>query len=417
MMERAQAAALMKALSGDAPGVFITFELIKKVGDLQAAAFISQAAWLSANATHDGWFFLDQKGDGVATKDGIYKTMGSWQQGLGITEHAQKAIRTLLLKNGWLCERPSVSGMRRGEKSVGNEDKAFLFTQRQGTPPRLHYYVDLPRYLKFLASDGPAKSEKRDSRPDDPANPSNPQQGVDSKDNPENTDLKPEDSAGSQVVDCKDNRENADLKLRNHEFETVDSQIQSKQSRGFVYKTESKVKSGNIITTTTPNPSAVASHAAATPPETESGGGGEIDLLVKEMLEAAYWQQCLIEPPRNLPGWKKSLRERFEAGRYSDDDHDTHKRWKRFQEAQAQAKFLAQEVALAAKAEDKAISESGSVGRGLVGKKLRLPSGSVVVVGQVGVMLGGKVMPLVVLNQMVRSGEATIVEGDEAEAA
>lgn len=149
-----QAAQLVEATDG--PIIAIRPALLKKLSlGLEAAAFVSQAVWLSKNASirdelERGWFFLEQEGDGVDKKDGLYKELGSWESALGLSKKDQENIRRRLLEKGYLYELPSESGKRRGELGKGNIETAFLFTQRRGTPPRLYYRVDLVKYINFL---------------------------------------------------------------------------------------------------------------------------------------------------------------------------------------------------------------------------------------------------------------------------
>lgn len=152
MLSRTQAEKLLEALSGNAPGVFLSFELIRRLGGLDAAAFVSQAAWLSKNASdEDGWFFLEQEGDGVATT-GIYGLLGSWESGLGISKSRQNAIRESMVAKGMLVEMPSETAeKRRGSTPRGNLETAFMFVQRRGTPGRLHYRLSSAKYLDWLA--------------------------------------------------------------------------------------------------------------------------------------------------------------------------------------------------------------------------------------------------------------------------
>lgn len=152
MLSRTQAEKLLEALSGNAPGVFLSFELIRRLGGLDTAAFVSQAAWLSKNASDlDGWFFLEQEGEGVATT-GIYGLLGSWESGLGISKSRQNAIRESMVAKGMLVELPSETAeKRRGSTPRGNVETAFMFVRRRGTPGRLHYRLDSAKYLDWLA--------------------------------------------------------------------------------------------------------------------------------------------------------------------------------------------------------------------------------------------------------------------------
>lgn len=153
-----QAAKLVEVTEG--PAIAIRISLIKQLNlGLAAAAFVSQAAWLSKNASikdeddeEKGWFFLEQEGEGDKKKDGLYKELGSWESALGLSKKEQENIRRRLIEAGHLFEMPTESARRRGESGLGCRETAFLFTQRRGTPPRLFYKVDLVKYIKFLMS-------------------------------------------------------------------------------------------------------------------------------------------------------------------------------------------------------------------------------------------------------------------------
>jgi len=122
------AADLLRA-EGDV--VVIPLALAKKIG-LQAAAFLRQAAYLSAIVeSKDGWFFLEQEGEGDPIEAKIFKRLGSWQACLGIGPDAQVAIRKKLGKDGLGLLEETRKGMVFG---------------------RLLYRVDSQKYLEFLAS-------------------------------------------------------------------------------------------------------------------------------------------------------------------------------------------------------------------------------------------------------------------------
>lgn len=150
-----QAIELIK--STDGPVITVRVALMKKLGlGLSAAAFVSQAVYLSTHAHikrekwEPGWFFLEQTGDGGDKEDGLYKQLGSWQQSLGLSKKDQENIRKKLLEKGLLYEMPSPSRELRGDKGKGNKDTAFLTTRLIGTPPRLYYHVDPAKYVKFI---------------------------------------------------------------------------------------------------------------------------------------------------------------------------------------------------------------------------------------------------------------------------
>lgn len=125
-------ARVILALEG--PRLSIPLGLVRRLdGDLQAAAFLSQAAYLSAlvaNSEKEGWFFLAQTGGPWLPdneKESIFATMGSWEFCLGISPDGQKLVRKKLIVLGVLEER------------------------RAGIPARLHYRVDPAKYFDFLA--------------------------------------------------------------------------------------------------------------------------------------------------------------------------------------------------------------------------------------------------------------------------
>lgn len=155
-----QAAQLVDATDG--PVIAIRPTLIRRLDmGLAVATFVSQAAWLSKNAAmkanseaERGWFFLEQEGNGAQKKEGLYKSLGSWEEALGLSKKEQETIRRKLREEGYLYELPTATAAKRNEQGVGDKEKAFMFTQRRGTPPRLFYRVDLVKYVQFLT--GPA---------------------------------------------------------------------------------------------------------------------------------------------------------------------------------------------------------------------------------------------------------------------
>lgn len=125
-------ARVILALEG--PRLSIPLGLVRLLdGDLQASAFLAQAAYLSAlvdNPEKEGWFFLAQTGGAWLTgneRESIFATMGSWEFCLGLSPDAQKLVRKKLIVLGLLEER------------------------RAGIPARLHYRVDPAKYFDFLA--------------------------------------------------------------------------------------------------------------------------------------------------------------------------------------------------------------------------------------------------------------------------
>lgn len=132
-MTPAEAAGLVAGVDG--PAIIIPMDLVRKLGgDLAAAAFLSKAAFLSSVTFKDGdggWFFLHQIGEPYEPKDPkkkIFAEMGSWENALGISPDAQRAIRRRL------------------------REMALLTEKEMGLPSRLHYCVNLVKYIQFRAS-------------------------------------------------------------------------------------------------------------------------------------------------------------------------------------------------------------------------------------------------------------------------
>lgn len=124
------AANLVAAIEG--PRLSIPLGLVRRLGgDLGTAAFLAQAAYLSAllqsDGGGDGFFFLAQTGDPGEAGDGLFAALGSWEAALGMTPAAQLVARRKLIERGLLEER------------------------KAGIPARLHYRVDSDKYLAFLA--------------------------------------------------------------------------------------------------------------------------------------------------------------------------------------------------------------------------------------------------------------------------
>lgn len=119
--------ALVEAIEG--PRLSIPLTAVRRLGgDLAAAAFLCQAAFLSSLARDkEGWFDLLQVGDPDPTADHIFGQMGSWEAVLGIGQEAQVVIRKKLKAAGLLEEK------------------------KAGVPGRLHYRVQADVYLSFLA--------------------------------------------------------------------------------------------------------------------------------------------------------------------------------------------------------------------------------------------------------------------------
>lgn len=124
----AEASALLRAEQGDV--LVIPVALIRALGgNLSAAVFLRQSAYLSAvTESNDGWFFLEQTGRG-REEGKIFERLGSWEACTGLGPDAQVAARRLLKELGLLEE--SRKGLVHG---------------------KLKYRVQPARYLTFLAS-------------------------------------------------------------------------------------------------------------------------------------------------------------------------------------------------------------------------------------------------------------------------
>lgn len=123
------AADLILASDGDV--LVIPVSLIRALG-LSAAAFLRQAAYLSAIVQKTGgWFFLEQEGPGDPSGKTVFERLGSFQAALGLGPRAQVGIRQQLIALNLLQEKRS--GMVHG---------------------KLQYRVDSQRYLAFLADCG-----------------------------------------------------------------------------------------------------------------------------------------------------------------------------------------------------------------------------------------------------------------------
>ncbi|OIR02758.1 hypothetical protein GALL_152120 [mine drainage metagenome] len=136
---------LVAAIEG--PRLSIPVALVSALGDLRAAAFLQQAAFLSARAREsDGWFFLAQTGEADDSLGStLFARLGSWQAILGISPDTQLAIRRKL-------------------RGLGLLDEAL-----RGVPARLHYRVHPERYLSFLGGDmPPASGEPGNKFPENP---------------------------------------------------------------------------------------------------------------------------------------------------------------------------------------------------------------------------------------------------------
>lgn len=117
---------LIEAIEG--PRLSVPIALVEKLGDIASAAFLAQAAYLTARSKEkDGWFDLPQVGPPSPDSQFLWGKLGSWQSILGIGVDAQNAVRVRL--------------------------KAFnlLEEKRSGIPCKLYYRVRSDVYLAFLA--------------------------------------------------------------------------------------------------------------------------------------------------------------------------------------------------------------------------------------------------------------------------
>lgn len=150
------AGGIVDAIHGD--HLHIPLRLVRKIGNLEMAAFIGLAAFLSSCCKDQGgWFFLEQEKDSCPNSESRFKRVGSWRAALGIGKDAQLGVRKKLEKMGYLEVRPS----RRKKKMLGLADDAdaspasptvFLQEEVRGAPPRLHFRVLVARYLAWLGS-------------------------------------------------------------------------------------------------------------------------------------------------------------------------------------------------------------------------------------------------------------------------
>jgi hypothetical protein len=139
-----QAAATVRGLEG--PRISIPIALIRRLGDLTAAAFLQQAAYLSSIKGGDYWFDLPQLGPGQADLEdsnaSLWAKLGSWEAILGVGQDAQVAAR------------------RRIEAAA----PGLLQTRKRGIPAHLVYRVSPSAYLKFLSDLGLQSPGSPDSR-------------------------------------------------------------------------------------------------------------------------------------------------------------------------------------------------------------------------------------------------------------
>lgn len=134
MKTEKEAATLIQHLDG--MRISIPISLIKRLGDLPAAAFLQQAAYLTSmkieREKDGGWFDLPQIGDGMDDGNHIFERLGSWQSALGLSPDQQLSCRTI----------------------IESRAPGVLQCKRRGIPARLYYKVDLVKYLRFISTSG-----------------------------------------------------------------------------------------------------------------------------------------------------------------------------------------------------------------------------------------------------------------------
>lgn len=130
-------------------GVFLPVKLVQKIGETNAALFLSLASFLSSiSKKKGGWFDLPQTGAGSNNPAaGLFEKLGSFEYCLKLSPVEQLSARA------WLKSKfPGI-----------------LQEKRKGTPPKLHYFIDQAAYLslfdpgeggdKVKPSRNPAKTE------------------------------------------------------------------------------------------------------------------------------------------------------------------------------------------------------------------------------------------------------------------
>ncbi|HJW27190.1 MAG TPA: hypothetical protein VJ576_20025 [Rhodocyclaceae bacterium] len=340
-----KALALIEYLHGQA--ISIPFALIRRVGGVDLAAFVAQAAWLSMHAsqesdaqpgTRTGWFFLEQEGEGVA-KSGLYKEMGSWERLLGISKKRQEALRSTLAHKGWLCELPSVTGQARGQKAKGDLQTAFLFIQRRGTPPRLYYKVDPVKYLGFLMQ--PIDSTKRSQKL--------PFEGG--------------GMARTKKTKCA---------------------IRTSSKNPYVYKIKA-LKRKEINQISPPGQSS----------DSDGMGGASLD----ELFRAALWEAELDGKKRNR-SWKYKVKVRLKNP--DEDDIATWRAWRVEMDRSETTKTLLEKARKPVHSEVPDLS--------LVGREVRAKNGTTYQIAKGGAKIGGKFRHLAVIAKMISDGDLELLD-------
>ncbi|MDO8933516.1 MAG: hypothetical protein Q7U97_14065 [Rhodocyclaceae bacterium] len=131
----------------------IPMAVIRKLDDLEAAAFVGLAVFLSGCCKDgDGWFFFEQEKEAEPDSPSMFRRLGSWRHALGLGKDAQQRARRKLEKLALLESLPSQRQRNLGNGSFVSSQSAFIFEQPRGAPPRLHYRIDRVRYVKWLGS-------------------------------------------------------------------------------------------------------------------------------------------------------------------------------------------------------------------------------------------------------------------------
>jgi hypothetical protein len=151
-LDEEQAARIIESQGG--LHLHIPLGLLRRLGDLEQAAFVGFAAWLSSCCVKQGgWFFLEQERECEPDSDSMFRQLGSWKAAIGLGKKAHLRARNGLEEGGLLYKIPS----RRKQKILGLKeppaipDSAFIIEQMRGAPPRLHCRVRQVKYLAWLA--------------------------------------------------------------------------------------------------------------------------------------------------------------------------------------------------------------------------------------------------------------------------
>jgi hypothetical protein len=132
----------------------IPMAVIRKLDDLETAAFVGLAVFLSGCCKKEnGWFFFEQDKEPDPDDSSMFRRLGSWRYAVGLGKDAQQRARRRLEKQGLLVAMPSERQRRLGKDISEAIPKAFLFEQVRGAPPRLHYKVDLVRYVAWIGGE------------------------------------------------------------------------------------------------------------------------------------------------------------------------------------------------------------------------------------------------------------------------